>query len=98
MSVCCGTLEDFGCYCFCDDTFDTIVAPTQDGVHTLYYNYQGNVMNIEFNALIAGVFELPNIFNEDGMQFFQIANPDGSYFELNGSDCFFLTVNGCSSL
>ena len=90
------SITSFGCFCYCDETFTTAITPTISGLHTIEYNYNGHIVRKRFSSLHSGTFELPNVFNEDGKQFFKIKMPNGEYFTYNGATEFYIEIDGCS--
>jgi hypothetical protein len=92
---CCEHPYDLACYGSCE-CLNLGIDAEQDGIYTFEYTYgiPATTHKQELRNVIAGqVLYLPFAVNEHSTILLKIKQPDGTYYNVSGYDCFSLKTN-----
>lgn len=89
--TCCNSIQNLGCIYSCDTIQIGVNAPTT-GTYTIELQPDGiKVVSTENTAGSPLIFS-GGYLNEDAVHVFKILKPDGSYLEVEDSECFQISI------
>lgn len=89
--TCCNSILSLGCSYSCDTIQIGINAPAT-GVYTIELQPDSIKVVSTTNTIATPLIFSGGYLNEDAVHVFKIIKPDGSYLEVNGSECFQIDI------